>query len=105
MPAVQSIAQDSSLADDVQILSINTDERGSNRIPQVKGYLDKNDYTFTTVLDDGRASGAYAVSSIPTLVVITPDGDLFHSETGVHSEAELRELIAEAKEADGSSAE
>lgn len=97
MPAVQNLAEDESLADEVKIFSINTDEHSANRVSKVKTYLDKNGYTFTTLLDDGRASSAYAVSSIPTLVVIRPDGELQHIQTGVHSEAELRELIADAK--------
>jgi thiol-disulfide isomerase/thioredoxin len=105
MPAVQSLAEDESLSQDVQILSVNTDERGAGRVPKVKAYLDDNGYTFTTVLDDGRASSAYRVSSIPTLVVIQPDGELLHQQTGVHSEKELRELIAEAKEAGRTPAE
>ena len=98
MPAVQSLADDQALADDLKILSVNADE-GANRISKVKGYLDKNGYTFTTVLDDGRAMGAYGVAHLPTLVVITPEGEVYHQESGVHGEKELRELVAEAKEA------
>lgn len=98
MPAVQHLADDESLSDDLAILSVNTDE-GGNRTAKVQRYLDTNGYTFTTVLDDGRAMSAYAVSHLPTLIVITPDGEIYHRDSGVHGEQELRELVAGAKEA------
>lgn len=97
MPAVQNLVEDESLSEKVQIFSINTDERGPSRVPKVETYLNENGYTFTTLLDDGRASSAYGVSSIPTLVVIRPDGELQHVQTGVHSESELRKLIGQAQ--------
>jgi thiol-disulfide isomerase/thioredoxin len=102
MPAVQNIHDDPALEADLKIVSVNS-ENGPNRRAKVEAYLKDNNYTFTTVLDDGSASGQYAVSRLPTLVVITPSGEVSHTQTGVHSEEDLRRLVAEAKEMGASS--
>jgi thiol-disulfide isomerase/thioredoxin len=96
MPAVQNIHEDPALKGDLKVLSVNS-ENGPNRRAKVENYLKKSGYTFTTVLDNGSASGQYGVSRLPTLVVITPSGEVSHTETGVHSEEDLRRLVEEAK--------
>lgn len=96
MPIIQKLHDDPELGDTLQIVSVNTDQAGPNRPQKVQGFLKKNGYTFTTVLDDGSASSAYSISYLPTLVVIGPDGAIAHMENGVHSEADLREMIDQA---------
>ncbi|MEC9396419.1 MAG: TlpA disulfide reductase family protein, partial [Myxococcota bacterium] len=93
MPAIEKIATDASLSDKVAVLSINTDEIEPARRGKVRSYLNKYKYTMTTLLDDGRASRAYHVFSIPTLVVIDKKGNVHSLKHGVHSEDELREII------------
>lgn len=97
MPAVERIARDDELAADVQVLSINTDEPEAGRARKVRKFLRRGDFTMRTLLDTGAASRAYQVFSIPTLVVIGPDGRVEALRQGAHSEQQLRELIAEAR--------
>ena len=98
MPAIEKIATDPTLADKVEVLSINTDEIEPARRAKVRKYLNQYKYTMTTLLDDGRASRAYHVFSIPTLVVIDKKGNVHSLEHGVHSEERLREIIDEASQ-------
>lgn len=98
MPAVQNIHEDAALKDELAVVSVNSED-GADRRAKVQKYLDANGYTFTTVYDDGRATSQYGVSSLPTLVVVTPHGEISHIKKGVHSEADLRRLVDEAKQA------
>jgi thiol-disulfide isomerase/thioredoxin len=97
MPVVQRLYDDAKLADQgVVVLSINVDDNDEARQGLVRRFMSRNKYTMTTLLDDGAASHAYRVSSIPTLAIIDAAGDIHHISNGVHEEAELRELLAEA---------
>jgi peroxiredoxin len=97
MPAVQALADDESLADTAVILSVNADEQSSQRERNVQRFLKKHDFDFTTLIDDGSVSAQYGVTRLPTLVVISPEGELAFVETGVHSEADLRTMIEDAR--------
>lgn len=97
MPAVQNLEDDESLSDSVQVLSVNTDEQGDDPEQKARAYLEEHEYTFTTLLDDGSAASAFGVTQLPTLIVVDPDGQIAYREVGVHSEAELRELIERAR--------
>lgn len=97
MPAVQNLEEDASLSGSVQILSINTDEQGDDPEQKAEAYLEEQGYTFTTLLDDGSAADAFGVTQLPTLIVVDPDGNIAYREMGVHSEAELRKLIDQAR--------
>ncbi|MGM0555359.1 MAG: TlpA family protein disulfide reductase [Myxococcota bacterium] len=96
MPVIQSIHEDESL-EGVKILSINTDERSPRRRDLVRDFLDSSGYTFQTLLDTGKTQSDYGIRSIPALIVVGPDGVIEHSETGVHSEDELRRMIQSAR--------
>lgn len=96
MPVIQTIHEDQSL-ENVQILSINTDERSPQRRAKVARFLNQNGYTFETLLDTGQTQSNYGIRSIPALVVVGPDGTIRHAETGVHSEDELRQMIGSAR--------
>lgn len=95
MPAMQKLADDEALADKLAILSINTDQ-GPDQADRAESFVEQYDYTFTTLIDDGSASARYGVARIPTLVVVTPGGEIHHKASGVHSEQELRELVQAA---------
>lgn len=97
MPAVQAIHDDATL-DDVRVLSINTDSPSPQRRGEVLGYLQRNGFTFDTLMDTGSVQASYRVRNLPTLVVIDPEGIIRYWEVGVHPESRLRELIAEARD-------
>lgn len=96
MPAVEALSRDASLGDKVAVLSINTDKPAPDRQANVRAFMKMNKYQMKTVLDDGSASRAYNVDSIPTLVILGPDGRVHHIDSGVHSEQKLRSLIQDA---------
>lgn len=98
MPAVERIHRDPELADTVKVISVNTDQGVPDRPGLVESFLGSRGLTFTTVLDDGSTMGAYEVSSIPTLVVVDPDGNIAYADSGVHSEEDLRAKVAQAAE-------
>jgi thiol-disulfide isomerase/thioredoxin len=95
MPILQRIQDDRSLAGRIMILSINMDEADEDRIKLVNNFMRRNNFTMTTLLDDGSAARAYRVSSIPTMVIVAPDGKIQHIKSGLHDEPELRRLIAD----------
>jgi thiol-disulfide isomerase/thioredoxin len=96
MPIVQRLSRDPSLAGRVMILSVNVDDDEPERVALVRKFMARNQYTMTTLLDDGTVAHAYRVSSIPTLVIIDPQGRIHHLSTGIHDEDELRTALAEA---------
>lgn len=96
MPVVQALEDDPALSDSLQIISVNADSAGAARDAKVGNYISENGYTFSVVLDDGRGMGNYGVSHLPTLVIISPDGTISFTDSGVHTEAKLRKLIKAA---------
>lgn len=96
MPAVEALSRDASLQDSVAVLSINTDKPAPDRQANVRAFMRMNKYRMKTVLDDGSASHAYSVDTIPTLVILGPDGLVHHIDSGVHTEQQLRSLIQAA---------
>jgi thiol-disulfide isomerase/thioredoxin len=96
MPVVQKLADDPELSEALRVISVNADDPGAGRNAKIAQFLATNGYSFTTVLDDGRAMNAYGVSHLPTLVIISPDGTISYIESGVHGEDDLREMIAAA---------
>lgn len=97
MPVVQKLDDDESLADSLEVLSVNTDEQADDPEQKATRFLKKHDYTFTTLLDDGSVADAFGVTQLPTLIVVDPKGHIAYRETGVHTESELRKLIEQAR--------
>jgi thiol-disulfide isomerase/thioredoxin len=61
------------------------------------GYLKKNGYTFTALLDgDGKLSERYGARGIPTVVVIDREGNVSSHFVGLRDEAVLRDALAKA---------
>jgi peroxiredoxin len=77
---------------DVVILGIN-DER-----PEVaRGFLEKNGYTFSTLVDERReVARNYQVSGIPQVFVIGRDGRVVTHYVGAHSEGDFRAALTKA---------
>ncbi len=96
MPELQTVSTDPSLADDVVILSINTDRDETERDEKVAQFLDDVDVTLPTLMDTGAVQSAYQVGTIPTLVVIDPQGEVDTFSPGVHDADELHRLIERA---------
>jgi thiol-disulfide isomerase/thioredoxin len=95
MPVLQSMHDDSSLVDRLQILSINVDDVGPDRKQIVESYLRRNRLSLVTLLDDGKLSAKYDVSVLPSIVVIDPQGFVTHAGTGFHSRNKILEWINE----------
>ena len=97
MPVVQTLHEDESVQN-LKVLSINTDQgTGQRRVDKVERFLEEGGYTFTTLLGTPDTMTKYSVNTIPTLVVIGPDGHIRHAEIGIHSEDELRGMIESAQ--------
>ena len=70
---------------DVVVLGINDEEAGT-----VKGFLRKNEYTLTTLMDSKRAvHKMYGARAIPTVIVIDRNGVIKAHYVGARSEQEL----------------
>src|SRR5690554_1900928 len=59
MPELQLLALDPELSEHVHVISVNTDDEDGARLDLVQGFLERNKFTMTTVLDDGSASALY----------------------------------------------
>ena len=95
MPRVQKVWQEYQ-PKGVELYSVDTDNASSDREPMVKEFLLKNGLTFPVVLDDGSAQSAYAVSNLPTMVVVDQRGRVVWSHIGALTpayESDLRGVL------------
>lgn len=97
VPALDEVAADADWSDRVQILSINVDPPSEDRKDLIRTFLDDVDATLTTLIDDGQVQNMYAATTIPTLVVVDPRGQVVYVSQGVHDADRLRELIGDAE--------
>jgi len=74
---------------DVIFLFLNTFEKGENLNTKIKELLEKNEYTFYVIMDRDSEEGIkyitakdYAVTAIPTKIIIGPDGRLKYKKVG-----------------------
>jgi thiol-disulfide isomerase/thioredoxin len=98
MPRVQRLWQEYK-ASGVQVYSVDTDDPSPDRDAQVREFLLQNGLTFPVVLDDGRATEAFAVASLPTLVLVDRQGKVAWSYVGALTgsrEGELRAALDRA---------
>ncbi len=96
MPVLEKVATDPELDGEVVVLSVNTDPETDDRRQRVEAFLREEELTLPTVIDTGEMRAAYRVTTIPTLVVVTPSGEISHVSEGLHDEETLRNLIARA---------
>jgi len=90
LPIVDKLRQE--FGDRVQFLGINDEESGT-----VKGFLRKNGYGITVLMDSRRTvHRTYGVHSIPTVIVIDKDGVIRQHFIGGREAPELRQAIAAA---------
>lgn len=98
MPRVQRLWQEYQ-SRGLDIYSVDTDDESPDRSAQVREFLMQNGLTFPVVLDDGRASDAFRVGSIPTMVLVDKQGHVAWSYVGMLNaprETELRAAIDRA---------
>jgi thiol-disulfide isomerase/thioredoxin len=91
MPRVQQLWQDYRKSG-VELYSIDTDDPGPDREPQVKEFLAQNRLSIPVVLDDGSAAHAFAVASLPTLLLLDKEGKVVFSQIGMLSAGRERDL-------------
>jgi thiol-disulfide isomerase/thioredoxin len=95
MPRLQRLYADYG-AKGVRLLSVDTDAASPDRAREVRQFLADNSLTFPVVFDDGSASEAFRVSSLPTLFLIGKDGRTLWRHVGTFQaadEAVLRALL------------
>lgn len=88
-PAMQDVVTKYKDSDKVELLFIDTFERGATREKVVSDFIKKNKYTFNVLLDKEikdsngfEVAEKYDVSGIPTKVIIGPDGRMKYKSVG-----------------------
>lgn len=76
----------------VELYSVDTDDAGPDRVPQVQEFLLQNRLDFPVVLDDGSASQAFSVSSLPTMMLLDKQGQVVWSHVGALSASREKDL-------------
>ena len=93
MPRVQQLWQEY-LPAGVELYSVDTDDDGPDREPNVKEFLMKYRLSFPVVLDDGSASRAFSVSSLPTMLLLDRQGAVVWTHVGALTASREQELRA-----------
>lgn len=92
LPALAAVARRS--GDRVVVVGVATSDDAAS----VRAFLREESPPYPSVHDErGEVASEYDVDSLPTLVVVSPSGDVVAVERGVHSVAELEELLASAE--------
>src|ERR1700748_681976 len=79
MPKVQAIWKKYQPAG-FELYSVDTDDESPDRDPDVREFLLKNQLTFPVVLDDGTATKAFSVASLPTMVLLDKKGKVIWTD-------------------------
>jgi predicted transcriptional regulator len=83
----------------VELYSVDTDDDSADREPQVREFLLKYGLTFPVVLDDGSAERAFAIASLPTMLLLDKQGKVVWSHVGALTashEGDLRTALGRA---------
>ena len=98
MPRVQEIWKKYHPAG-LELYSVDTDDDNPNRDPEVREFLMKNSLNFPVVLDDGSASKAFSVASLPTMVLLDKKGKVIWTDVGQLTKSREKELVATIEKA------
>ena len=80
--------------DRVEFMMVDLTDGGGETAENTKAFLEENGYTFPVYYDDeGSATAAYRISSIPLTVLLDADGNAADSHLGAMDEATLRTYI------------
>ncbi|HYY53726.1 MAG TPA: TlpA disulfide reductase family protein [Myxococcales bacterium] len=93
MPRLQSLWAEYK-ARGVELYSVDTDEPAPGRDTQVRQFLSTNGLSFPVALDDGRASDAFRVASLPTMLLLDRSGRVVWSHVGAFTAPRERDLRA-----------
>jgi len=80
----------------VELYSIDTDDAAPDRDTQVRAFLDQHALKFPVVIDDGSASEAFAISRLPTLLLVDRTGAVVWTRIGAlmpEHERDLRDAL------------
>jgi thiol-disulfide isomerase/thioredoxin len=82
----------------VVVVGVNTDtmDNGDPRPAALQQFAARHGLSYPIAHDDGLASRAFQVDSLPTLVVVSREGKVTAVRTGVTDDAELDRLIRQA---------
>jgi thiol-disulfide isomerase/thioredoxin len=78
----------------VELYSVDTDDPAVDREREVQKFLTSNSLTFPVVLDDGSASEAFGVASLPTMLLLDRSGNVVWKHVGSLSDPRERDLRA-----------
>lgn len=88
--------------DKIDFLFVNLTDGYRDTVDGVKRFLEENGYVFPVYYDsDETAALAYGVSSIPTTVLISPEGRLLHTQIGAMTGDTIERLIAMLLDTEG----
>ena len=81
--------------DQIEFLMVDLNGYGNDKAEDALAMIEAGGYTFPIRFDsDGEAALAYSVRSIPTTLLVAPDGELLGTQVGSMSEAMLAQAIA-----------
>lgn len=93
MPTIQQFYENYAKEHNVEILSVNATDLETNK-EKVKQFADKHGITFPILLDeDGNASIAYEVLTIPTSIIVNEEGVVVEQIIGPVTEELLLEKL------------
>jgi predicted transcriptional regulator len=98
MPRVQQIWKKYQPAG-LELYSVDTDDDTPDRDPSVREFLIKNRLNFPVVLDDGSASKAFSVASLPTMVLLDKAGKIIWTDVGALTQSREKNLVATIEKA------
>jgi cytochrome c biogenesis protein CcmG, thiol:disulfide interchange protein DsbE len=93
MPRLQSLWSEYRLRG-VELYSVDTDDPGPGREAQVREFLSRERLSFPVALDDGTASQAFQVASLPTMLLVDRTGTVVWSHIGAFTAPQERQLRA-----------
>ena len=97
MPRVQKLWTEYKVKG-VELYSVDTDDESPDREPNVREFLMQHGLTFPVVLDDGTAERAFAISNLPTMLLLDKQGKIVWSHIGALTasrETDLRQALNE----------
>lgn len=88
--------------DKIEFMMINLTDGSSETVEGVRAFVEENGYTFPVYYDsDESAALAYGIGSIPTTVLIGPDGKYLHTQIGAMSADMIETLMQRLLAAEG----
>jgi thiol-disulfide isomerase/thioredoxin len=93
MPRVQKLYSEYK-SKGMELYSVDTDDPGPNRDPSVREFLMQYQLTFPVQLDDGTATEAFSIASLPTMVLLDKKGQVVWQDVGALTSSHEEELRA-----------